>query len=557
MIPYSLHVALLLAVFLLFYKVFLRKVTYYGLNRWVLLVCAGLALALPLLSVPAHLSLRKAGPVQVELPEYTPPAGNVVLSKDAAPVSHVSPQPLFNTANIIKWTMWLYWSGVIIFGANFLLQVITLLYQAWRRPVIRDGIYRIVEMEGDKAPCSFGNIIYINPALYDWETYSQILLHEKVHVRKVHTLDLVITELVLVLQWFNPFAWLYRKTVDANLEFLTDDTLLRAKGVERESYQLNLLKVAVPNYAMHITTNYNQSLLKKRILMMNAKQSNIHSSWKYLMLMPLVAVLVGSLNQPSAAGSALKVTKAKPQPLVKPAVNALKKPEPVAPEKVTISPSPKKDTTSLSANALKELAEMGITPDYIQAFKAMGYPNLNFETLKMLSAWDITPSYVKALLDIKYDVSMSTLQQLIKWDITPNYIKALQEIKYDVSLPALQSLVGWDITPDYIKALKEIKYDVSLPTLQALVNWDVTPDYIRGLQQIGYKDISLDALKAFTSWDITPSYIKGFMDIGYKDVSVATLVKFIGADVTPSFVKDLKNYKGLSADKIIAAANNE
>ncbi|MFD2145903.1 M56 family metallopeptidase [Mucilaginibacter antarcticus] len=172
---------------------------------------------------------------------------------------------------IVQWAFWLYWCGVIAFGANFLLQIGVLIYKAYRKPGIRDGQFRIVELDGDEAPCSFGNTIFINPAKYDWETYNQILMHEKVHAQQGHSLDLMIAELMLVLQWFNPFAWLYRKEMESNMEFLTDDAVLKNHKVAAEDYQMSLLKVSVPNYAMRITTNYNQSLLKRRIMMMNTK----------------------------------------------------------------------------------------------------------------------------------------------------------------------------------------------------------------------------------------------------------------------------------------------
>jgi hypothetical protein len=120
----------------------------------------------------------------------------------------------------------LYWFGVVAFGANLLLQVCVLLIQAYRKPVIIDGQFRIVELDDDKAPCSFGNNIFINPTKYEPDTFNQILLHEKIHIKQGHSLDLLIAELMLAFQWFNPFAWLYRKEVESNLEYLADNEVL-------------------------------------------------------------------------------------------------------------------------------------------------------------------------------------------------------------------------------------------------------------------------------------------------------------------------------------------
>jgi beta-lactamase regulating signal transducer with metallopeptidase domain len=92
--------------------------------------------------------------------------------------------------------------------------------------------------------------------------------------------------------------WLYRKEVENNLEFLTDDQLVQNQNVEKQSYQLSLLRVSAPHFPLSLTTNYNQSLLKKRIAMMNAKRSSVHTAWKYFFLLPLLIVFASLLNEP-------------------------------------------------------------------------------------------------------------------------------------------------------------------------------------------------------------------------------------------------------------------
>jgi hypothetical protein len=75
-----------------------------------------------------------------------------------------------------SWTKWLYYlyiSGILIFGVNLLFQFIVLIIQCYNRPYVKDGPFRIIEISGNKAPCSFGNFIFINPSKYDWETYNQ------------------------------------------------------------------------------------------------------------------------------------------------------------------------------------------------------------------------------------------------------------------------------------------------------------------------------------------------------------------------------------------------
>ncbi len=219
MIPYLLHVALLLTVCLLFYKLLLQTETFYGLNRWVLLGCLSLCFLLPLIPVPRQWRVSEAPkqlcletPVQVILPKtVTTDRQAVVAAVATKPVPavideslHIRPSfvkpslgEFFHRFPIEQWVHWmfvLYWVGVAIFGLNLLIQLSITLYQAYNKPAITDGPYRIIELSGDKVPCSFLNNIFINPEKYDWETYKQILSHEKVHVRQLHSLDILIAE---------------------------------------------------------------------------------------------------------------------------------------------------------------------------------------------------------------------------------------------------------------------------------------------------------------------------------------------------------------------------
>jgi hypothetical protein len=262
-------------------------------------------LRIPYSSHKQHASHRKTTSFTPEIsPGKSVPAASaitpVLLS---SPSSDLSPRKAASFfPQLIHWLFYCYWFGVIIFGLNFLLQIVILLYQSYKSPVIRDGRYRIVETGGNRAPCSFGNNIFINPSIYDWETYNQILIHEKIHVSGRHTIDILLAEIVVILQWFNPFAWLYRKEVENNLEFLTDHSVLLHQEVERSAYQLSLLRVSAPHLPFSITTNYNQSLLKRRIVMMNSKHSSLHTIWKYFFLIPVLTLLVCALNKPVAFG---------------------------------------------------------------------------------------------------------------------------------------------------------------------------------------------------------------------------------------------------------------
>src|SRR5262249_30325362 len=78
------------------------------------------------------------------------------------------------------------------------------------------------------------------------------------------------------------------------------------REVERSAYQLSLLRVSAPHLPFSITNNYNQSLLKKRIVMMNSKRSSLQTVWKYFFLLPVFTVLVCALNKPAALAATEK-----------------------------------------------------------------------------------------------------------------------------------------------------------------------------------------------------------------------------------------------------------
>ena len=171
MILYALNVALILAGCFLFYKVFLQKETFFPLNRFVLLGCLFLSFSLPLIPVPEQWSFRKAN---AEAPFFKPEITNtekqevisVKSQKESANVSTVEEESVFKNVSLLDVVVWAYWLGVAIFGINFLFQLCVLLYKSYSKPFIRDGKFRIVELSGEQAPCSFANNIFINPEKY-------------------------------------------------------------------------------------------------------------------------------------------------------------------------------------------------------------------------------------------------------------------------------------------------------------------------------------------------------------------------------------------------------
>ena len=340
MTPYILHVAILIGISYLFYRLFLKKETFFRSNRWLLLAFLPVSFLLPFMEVPAEWSVREATVVESSSAEkiaslQSAEAGginprhrnngikfNTDTELNAAALTEMDTG--FNSNNkvteikktesnfsIISWfeniswelvLKYVYLFGVTIFFIRFLVHLFTLLFKTSTNQFVKDGIYKIYHLDQDIAPCSFGNCIFINPKKYDRPTYDQILKHEKIHVSMWHSIDIILTEILIAAQWFNPFAWLYRKAVENNLEYLTDQLMLN-KGTDRQTYQMSLLKVSVPHSAPQLVTNYNHSFLKKRIIMMNAKKSPVRSGWKYLLVLPIIGLSIICLNSVQSIAS--------------------------------------------------------------------------------------------------------------------------------------------------------------------------------------------------------------------------------------------------------------
>ena len=302
-----------MAVLLAFYKLFLEKESFFTANRIYLLGSLALTFSLPLLSLPQFVekqgfisgtlekvlyeALSAARAEEARFIQEPADASSSKASRDYLTRQNNSPVDPQRGAGY--WLLLLYFFGLLVLSLNLLGQITSMLLKAFRSTdKVKDTGYTLVNCPLVKEPCSFFRYIFLDPGSYDHATYEQIIAHEKIHVRKRHSVDLLLAEIAVIALWFNPLAWLFRREVEKNLEYQTDDLLLSGKKVEKAGYQMNLLKIATYNKPLRVTTNYNQSLIKQRILKMSAKRSNSHNYWKYVFLAPVVFGMLLSMNRP-------------------------------------------------------------------------------------------------------------------------------------------------------------------------------------------------------------------------------------------------------------------
>jgi hypothetical protein len=169
-------------------------------------------------------------------------------------------------------------------------QIGFLLVQVYKSPRIKDGRYTIVYSSSFKNPFSFFNWIFINPEECSKEEKVQIIFHEKIHASQYHSIDLIMIETLAAAMWFNPLVWMMRNSIKLVHEYLADEGALKT-GINKLSYQAHLINLTTEERLFRLSSGFNYSLIKKRMLMMN--KSNFHSGTKIKIfaLVPLAAIL--------------------------------------------------------------------------------------------------------------------------------------------------------------------------------------------------------------------------------------------------------------------------
>lgn len=185
----------------------------------------------------------------------------------------------------------IYILGILIVLSWFVIQLISVFRTIYKTNKQKISGHWIHIQKGLEMPFSFFHWVVVDPDQYSEEELHEILQHENTHVTQKHSIDVLLSELMCALCWFNPFVWLMKREIRMNLEFLADRGVMES-GYDTEHYQFHLLRLSYHKAAAKITNNFNVSPLKKRISMMNKKQTSIFGLTKYVLFLPLVAGLI-------------------------------------------------------------------------------------------------------------------------------------------------------------------------------------------------------------------------------------------------------------------------
>ena len=258
------------------YFLFLRKLTFFEFNRWFLLGSLMMSLLIPLIA--PYFIVEKPPLLTYNLADFQVTGQ---FKKEETGLTFIE-----IIMAILKVT---YFLGVGVAFLRFCKGIYKIygLYQTGEK-VNLNGLH-FVYSDQIHLPFSFLKTIYLSRNLPLSAEINQVILHERVHISRLHTLDVVLTELIHTAFWFNPIIIFYKRALKASHEFIADAVVTTA--TDKQTYLQTLLNQSVAGLQIELTNQFFNSQIKKRLEMMNMKSSNKKSLVRYMMIIPLVLVL--------------------------------------------------------------------------------------------------------------------------------------------------------------------------------------------------------------------------------------------------------------------------
>ncbi|MXO07437.1 M56 family metallopeptidase [Flavobacterium sp. HBTb2-11-1] len=265
----------LMLLFYCAYFFLLRKETFFNSNRWFLLSGLIVSAILPLVTYTKVIWINAA-------PQFNTDFQNFVSNASQDESSE------FNWNYVI---LGLYTVGLLIFLIKLAIDFYSLNSIIKGKKIKQQADFKFIDINENIAPFSYFEYIVYNSSLYTPSELESILEHEKVHSDQNHTLDVLVSRIFSIIFWFNPIVWLYKKAIMQNLEFIADSEAAK-KIQDKKAYQYTLLKITTHENCVAITNHFYQSLIKKRIVMLNKNQSKRRNYWKYYAVIPALVAFV-------------------------------------------------------------------------------------------------------------------------------------------------------------------------------------------------------------------------------------------------------------------------
>ena len=306
---YILKSSVCLVVFYLFYRLLLSRETFHRFNRVALLSILLLSCLLPLVEVTVE-EQTEVHQTMMTLEQW------LMLADMMNTADTTDLQAEEVTVTWIQVALLVYLAGILLFALRngySLLKLGGLLKSGRKENLSKyiDGGEKVTLIVHDRdiAPFSWMKYIVISKKDLD-ENGREILIHELAHIQNRHSWDLLVADICIFFQWFNPASWLLKQELQNIHEYEADETVIE-KGVDAKQYQLLLIKKAVGTRLYSMANSFNHSKLKKRITMMLKEKSNPWAKLKYLYILPVAAIAVTAFARPEISETAEEISAVK------------------------------------------------------------------------------------------------------------------------------------------------------------------------------------------------------------------------------------------------------
>jgi TonB family protein len=330
-VNYIIESSLCLGALAMLYRAWLRRNPVLWFNRIYLLLALVVSATVPLVHYSMGHSVVYHGNM---LPELQVSDGYYLL--DSLTVWGSQTQTSFiEKLKVLPWLKLVYLTGIILLFGKLLVGLAKIRWFKNQGVIHHHAGIVLVDMQNAIGPFSFFNILFINQQNYNPNEVKVIIDHELAHIKLKHSYDILLLELILIVQWFNPFAWLLRHDLKELHEFQADQYTLQA-GTNPAHYR-RLLVLQALGAQVDLGHNFSQSLIKKRLKMMNS-----HTNRKLGLLKPITALLLISFlvtafgydqapipsSPPPFSGDGTNTLALKSQPFSDAAINTLMPPPP-------------------------------------------------------------------------------------------------------------------------------------------------------------------------------------------------------------------------------------
>ena len=343
---YILKSSVCLVLFYLFFRLLLSKETFHRFNRMALLGVLFFSLLIPCIEVTTR--------HQVEVQQAVLSIEQLLLMAELeATPANVGAVQETSAISWVQIVLLVYLAGILFLACRNIYSLICLfrLIHSGKHEKLEKGVTLVVHNQ-EIAPFSWMKYIVISRKDLE-ENGREILIHEMAHIHHRHSVDLLVADICIFFQWFNPGAWLLKQELQNVHEYEADETVIN-EGVNAKEYQLLLIKKAVGTRLYSMANSFNHSKLKKRITMMLKEKSNPWARLKYLYVLPLAAITVTAFARPEISEKMEEISAVK--------VNDLAEivQEKVLQDTVKVSKDEKKDDLVVSGVKSKEEEEIVI-----------------------------------------------------------------------------------------------------------------------------------------------------------------------------------------------------